>query len=99
MNNNTNEPISCARINNLMTEIDSLVDLIFSCEASIICNSDENLETLVPIIANLREYCLECQRGLRFHLEECKEWDVFPDIFWNGTDAEYHLSDLEISSS
>lgn len=92
MKNGTREPITYARFINLMEEFSALEDLLCCFLDEEIINNNHNLEVLESIIPEQIKMCALHRRGIRAHLEECREWDVFSEEFWNENNAEHITS-------
>jgi len=88
MKNGTREPITYARFINLMEAFSALEDLLCCFLDEEITKNNHNLEVLESIIPEQIKMCALHRRGIRAHLEECREWDVFPEEFWNENNAE-----------
>lgn len=92
MKNGTRELITYARFINLMEAFSALEDLLCCFLDEEIINNNHNLEVLESIIPEQIKMCALHRRGIRAHLEECREWDVFPEEFWNENNTEYITS-------
>ena len=92
MKSNTHELITYARFNNLIGALFGLEDLLRRFLDEEITKNNYNREVLESIIPEQIKMCALHRRGIRAHLEECREWDVFPEEFWNENNAEYITS-------
>lgn len=92
MKNGTREPITYARFINLMEAFSALEDLLCCFLDEEITKNNHNLEVLESIIPEQIKMCALHRREIRAHLEECREWDAFPEEFWNENNAEYITS-------
>ena len=90
------EPITCARILSLANELAALEELLRTFEKYIV-NVSSITPSLFPkssfetelCIVRQQIWCSQNKRGILASLDECKEWDAFPDEFWNGHDPQF----------
>lgn len=92
MKSDTHEPITYARFNNLIKELSVLEDLLRCFENEETMHIEQNIDTLEPIIAELLQYSVMYQRAISAHLEECREWDAFPEEFWTANNKQQTIS-------
>lgn len=53
----------------------------------------DTLLKLQKIIIRQKIWCSRYQTGIPSHLEECREWNVFPDSFWDEVGTQQNLPD------
>ena len=82
MNKAAHLPITYARFADLINELSVLEDLLRWFHNKEVMILDRNRDQLEPIILELIKCCAGYQRSIHAHLEECREWDIFPDAFW-----------------
>lgn len=88
MKNDNYGSITFAHFINLIEELSALEDLLRYFENEEAMHIERNRDTLEPIIAELLQYSAMYQRAIRAHLEECREWDAFPEEFWMASNKQ-----------
>jgi hypothetical protein len=95
MKNDNYRSITFARFINLIEELSVLEDLLRYFENEEVTNIDRNRDVLEPIIIELIKWCAMYQQGIHMHLEECREWDAFPEAFWRKNNVQHITSSSE----
>ena len=87
------KPFTYARFIELTKDLSDLEDLLRNFLNEEVAKTEHDQEAFGSIIAEQIKLCASHRRGIRTHLEKCREWDTFPDDFWNENDGQ-HIAGL-----